>query len=112
MNNCLFCKIINNEIPSEKVYSDEEIIAFKDINPQAPVHILVIPKKHIDGADVLEKEDAALAGRLLLTAARIAEQFHLSNGYRIVTNIGEHGGQTVRHLHFHLIGGEKLIDSF
>jgi len=112
MNNCIFCKIISGEIPSEKVYQDEEVLAFKDINPQAPVHILVIPKKHIDGADTLEKEDAELAGRLILTVARIAEQFHLQSGYRIVTNIGENGGQTVRHLHFHLLGGEKLKDSF
>jgi histidine triad (HIT) family protein len=112
MNNCIFCKIVAGEIPSEKVFESEEIIAFKDINPQAPVHILVIPKKHIDGADTLEKEDAELAGKLILAAARIAGQFHLASGYRIVTNIGKDGGQTVRHLHFHLLGGEKLKDSF
>jgi histidine triad (HIT) family protein len=112
MNNCIFCKIIAGEIPSEKVFESEEIIAFKDINPQAPVHILVIPKRHIDGADTLVKDDTELAGCLILTVARIAEQLHLSSGYRIVTNIGKDGGQTVRHLHFHLLGGEKLKDSF
>ncbi|MCL2018457.1 MAG: histidine triad nucleotide-binding protein [Oscillospiraceae bacterium] len=109
---CIFCKIIVGEIPAEKVYSDEEIIAFKDINPQAPCHILIIPKRHIDGADVLKSDDAELTGKLILAAARIARQFHLESGYRIVTNIGKDGGQTVRHLHFHLLGGEKLKDSF
>jgi len=109
MNDCIFCKIINNEIPSEKVYSDDEIVAFKDIQPQAPTHILVIPKKHIEGADMLTPgEDTELAGRLILTAARIAEQFHLEKGYRIQTNVGEHGCQTVRHIHFHLLGGKQL----
>jgi len=112
MNDCIFCKIIAGEIPSEKVFESEEIIAFKDINPQAPVHILVIPKRHIDGADTLTEEDAELAGKLILAVARIAEQYHLDTGYRIVTNIGVNGGQTVRHLHFHLLGGEKLKDSF
>jgi histidine triad (HIT) family protein len=112
MNNCIFCKIIAGEIPSEKVFESEEIIAFKDINPQAPVHILVIPKRHIDGADTLTEEDTELAGKLILTVAKIAEQFHLQSGYRIVTNIGVNGGQTVRHLHFHLLGGEPLKDSF
>jgi histidine triad (HIT) family protein len=103
---------VNGELPSENVYQDEEIIAFKDIKPQASVHVLVIPKKHIDSADALEQEDAGLAGRLILTAAKIAGQFNLGNGYRIVTNIGEDGGQAVEHLHFHLLGGEKLKDSF
>jgi histidine triad (HIT) family protein len=112
MNNCIFCKIISGELPSEKVYSDDEIIAFKDIKPQAPVHILIVPKRHIDGADTLTSGDAEYAGRMLITAAKIAEQFNLGKGYRIVTNIGVDGGQTVRHLHFHLIGGEKLKDSF
>jgi histidine triad (HIT) family protein len=109
---CIFCKIVNGELPSEKVFENEVLVAFKDINPQAPVHVLIIPKRHIDGADTLKPEDAELAGKLLLAAAQVAEQFHLQNGYRIVTNIGENGGQTVRHLHFHLLGGEKLLDSF
>ena len=108
MNECIFCKIINNELPSEKVYEDDEIIAFKDIKPVAPVHILVIPKRHIEGADMLTAEDAALAGRLLIAGARIAEQFHLSKGYQLVTKVGEDGGQMVRHIHIHLLGGKKL----
>ncbi|MCL2633411.1 MAG: histidine triad nucleotide-binding protein [Oscillospiraceae bacterium] len=110
MNNCLFCKIINNEIPSEKVYEDGEILAFKDINPAAPVHILVIPKKHIDGADELNQEHTELIGKLILTVKHLAEEYNLDKGWRIVTNIKEHGGQTVRHLHFHLLGGGQLGD--
>jgi len=108
MNDCLFCKIVRGEVPSEKVYSDDDVIAFKDIYPQYPVHILIIPKKHVDGADTLSGDDTELAGKLMLTAARVAKQFNLSSGYRILTNVGEHGGQTVRHLHLHLLGGEKL----
>jgi histidine triad (HIT) family protein len=108
MNDCLFCKIINGEIPSEKVYEDREILAFKDINPLAPVHILIIPKKHIDGADALEADNAELAGKLILLAKNLAFQLRLEKGWRVVTNVGEDGGQTVRHLHFHLLGGAKL----
>lgn len=108
MSDCLFCKIVRGEIPSEKVYEDEEIYAFRDINPCAPVHVLVIPKKHIDGMDKLTEGDEGLAGRLVFTAARLAEKENLTEGYRILTNTGGHGGQTVRHLHFHLIGGKKL----
>ncbi|MCL2108819.1 MAG: histidine triad nucleotide-binding protein [Oscillospiraceae bacterium] len=107
-NDCIFCKIATNQLPSEKVYSDEEIIAFKDINPQAPVHILVIPKRHIISADELTKDDIELAGRMILIAQQIARQFHLDGGYRIQTNIGADGGQVVPHLHFHLLGGKKL----
>lgn len=108
MNDCLFCKIIAGEIPSTKVYEDEEILAFKDINPMAPTHILIIPKKHIDGADKLDSENSAVVGRIFAVASRLAEECHLDNGFRIVTNVGEDGGQTVRHLHFHLLGGTKL----
>lgn len=108
MDNCLFCKIIKGDIPSEKVYEDEEILAFKDINPMAPVHILIIPKNHIDGADKLDSENSAVVGKIFAVASRLAQEFHLDNGFRIVTNVGEDGGQTVRHLHFHLLGGTKL----
>lgn len=108
MDNCLFCKIIKGEIPSTKVYEDDEILAFKDINPMAPVHILVIPKNHIDGADQLNDDNSAVVSKIFTVAARLAKEFHLDNGFRIVTNVGEDGGQTVRHLHFHLLGGEKL----
>ena len=90
MNDCLFCKIIAGEIPSTKVYEDENVFAFRDINPQAPVHVLVLPKQHICCADKIDAENSALVG------------------YRVVNNCGEDGGQTVKHLHFHLLGGKKL----
>lgn len=108
MENCLFCKIIKGEIPSTKVYEDEEILAFNDINPMAPVHILIIPKNHIDGADMLNSENSAVVSKIFTVAARLAEEYKLDKGFRIVTNVGEDGGQTVRHLHFHLLGGKKL----
>lgn len=108
MENCLFCKIIAGEIPSTKVYEDNEILAFKDINPMAAVHILIIPKNHIDGADKLNEENSAIVGKIFTVAAKLAQEFHLDKGFRIVTNVGEDGGQTVRHLHFHLLGGQKL----
>lgn len=112
MDNCLFCKIIKGEIPSEKVYEDEEILAFKDINPKAPVHILVIPKKHIASAKEITKEDELLIGRMFLVINQIAKDFGLENGYRIINNCDEDGGQEVMHLHFHLLGGKKLPISF
>jgi len=111
MNNCLFCKIVKGQIPCEKVYEDGQVLAFKDINPAAPVHVLVTPKQHIDGADQLNSEyaeHAELIAKLILTAGKIAQELKLSDGWRIVTNVLEHGGQTVRHLHFHLLGGTKL----
>lgn len=108
MENCLFCKIIAGEIPSTKVYEDDEILAFKDINPMAPVHVLIIPKNHIDGADMLNVENSAVVSKIFTVAAQLAGELKLENGFRIVTNVGEDGGQTVRHLHFHLLGGKKL----
>lgn len=105
---CIFCKIINGEIPSEKVFESDNVVAFKDIQPMAPVHILVIPKKHIDGADKLNEENVSVVSEMFLAMGQLAEEFHLDKGYRIITNIGEYGGQTVRHLHFHLLGGKKL----
>ena len=110
MNDCLFCKIIRGEIPSTKVYEDEKILAFKDINPQAPVHILIIPKEHYDSVNALTEDTAPVVGDIMLVAKRLAEEFHLGNGYRVITNIGEDGGQPVKHLHFHLIGGVKLAE--
>lgn len=110
MNDCLFCKIIAGEIPSTKVYEDDKILAFKDINPQAPVHILIIPKAHYDSVNALDESSAPIVGDIMLVARRLAEEFHLDNGYRIITNIGENGGQTVKHLHFHLLGGVKLSE--
>ena len=105
---CLFCQIIEGSIPSEKVYEDDDILAFKDINPEAPVHILVIPKKHIDSADKITPDNSAVVAKIFETIPRIAESAKLSNGYRIITNVGRDGGQSVTHLHFHILGGAEL----
>lgn len=109
MSDCIFCKIIAGEIPSKKVYEDDDILAFEDINPLAPVHVLLIPKKHIATIDDMCQADIDLIGKIHLQATRIAQAKGLSeHGYRLVTNCKEHGGQEVFHLHFHLLGGEKL----
>ena len=109
MNDCLFCKIIKGEIPSDIVYEDDEILAFRDIEPMAPVHVLVIPKKHIESLSKLELEDEALVGKIYGVIKKIAKQEGISeSGFRVVTNSGEDGRQTVKHLHFHLLGGKKL----
>ncbi|CBN53915.1 histidine triad nucleotide-binding protein [Kamptonema animale CS-326] len=104
----LFTKIIRREIPAEIVYEDDLTLAFKDINPQAPVHILVIPKKPIPKLADAESQDHALMGHLLLTVKRVAEAAGLSNGYRVVINTGADGGQTVDHLHLHILGGRQM----
>jgi histidine triad (HIT) family protein len=109
MDKCIFCKIINKEISSELVFEDDDLIAFKDISPKAKVHILIVPKKHIISIAQLQDEDQQLVGKILFQAKLIAEQQGISkSGYKIVTNIGEDGGQVVPHLHFHLLGGEKI----
>ena len=105
---CLFCKIVAGEIPSKKVYEDDQILAFHDINPEAPVHILVIPKKHIESADAVNGANSAYVATIFERIPQIAASLGLKNGYRIITNVGEDGGQSVHHLHFHLIGGTKL----
>ncbi len=107
---CLFCKIAAGEIPSTKVYEDDKLLAFKDINPQAPVHILIIPKEHFDSIDALDEKSAPIIGDIMLVAKKIAAEQGLKDGYRIITNIGENGGQTVKHLHFHILGGVKLSE--
>lgn len=104
----IFSKIIRREIPANIVYEDDLALAFKDVNPQAPVHILVIPKKPIPKLADAESEDAALLGHLLLTAKRVAQEAGLQNGYRIVINTGADGGQTVYHLHLHILGGRHM----
>ncbi|KGF73824.1 zinc-binding protein [Neosynechococcus sphagnicola sy1] len=104
----LFSKIIRRELPSEIIYEDNLAIAFKDINPQAPVHILVVPKTVIPQLSDAESQDHALMGHLLLTVKRVAAQVGLTNGYRVVINNGEDGGQTVPHLHLHILGGRFL----
>ena len=110
MENCLFCKIIAGDIPSTKVYEDEYVFAFRDIHPQAPVHILVVPKKHIASiACVDEASDAELAA-CLRAVRRIAEEENLENGYRVVSNCGPDACQSVPHLHFHILGGTQLAE--
>ncbi len=105
---CIFCKIVQGEIPSTKVYEDDQILAFRDLDPQAPVHILIIPKMHIASADALTEENAGVVSHIFVVAKQIAAQEGLTNGYRIVNNCGEDGGQTVKHLHFHLLGGRTM----
>jgi histidine triad (HIT) family protein len=104
----IFSKIIRKQIPADIVYEDDLVLAFKDINPQAPVHILLIPKKPIVNIEAAESEDQAILGHLLLTAKQVAQQAGLTNGYRIVINNGVDGGQTVYHLHLHILGGRCL----
>ena len=109
MADCLFCKIVQREIPSEIVFEDEQVLAFKDINPMAPVHILIIPKQHLDSLHELRPGDESSVGHILVVAKQLAEEFGLAeSGYRLVTNIGADGGQIIKHLHFHLLGGQPL----
>jgi diadenosine tetraphosphate (Ap4A) HIT family hydrolase len=107
---CIFCKIINREIPSDIVYEDERILAFRDLEPQSPVHILIVPKVHIASLDEVEEtgERKELLGHLMAKVHGIAAVLGLENGYRLVCNCGEDGMQTVKHLHFHLLGGRRL----
>lgn len=109
MENCIFCKIINKEIPSNIVYEDDEILAFEDIHPLAPVHTLVIPKKHIASLKEINEENAEIISKIYLVINKIAEMKNIKEkGYRVVVNCGEEGGQEVQHLHFHILGGKKL----
>ena len=109
MEDCVFCKIIKGEIPSDKVYEDEEILAFKDINPAAPIHILVIPKKHIPSLVELEQGDEEIIGKIYIVINKIAKEQGIDNkGFRVIVNCGKDGGQEVNHLHFHLLGGKQL----
>lgn len=108
MSNCLFCKIIAGEIPSTKVYEDETVLAFRDIAPQAPIHILVIPKAHIGSVAEVTAETSSVVAHIFEVIAAIAKAEGLENGYRVVSNCGEDAGQTVHHLHFHILGGKKL----
>lgn len=109
MDDCLFCKIAQGQVPSKIVYQDEDVVAFEDINPQAPHHILLIPRRHIASIADLTEEDGPLLARLFMVAAKLAHQLGLDErGYRIVTNTGPDAGQSVFHLHFHLLGGRKF----
>lgn len=106
---CIFCMIANKEIPSKVAYEDEKILCFHDLEPQAPVHVLIIPKKHIVSLDEVKEEDKELLGHIMMVVPKIAESLGLENGYRLVNNCGEDGFQTVKHLHFHLLGKRKMI---
>ncbi len=108
MNDCLFCKIINGEIPAEKIYEDDEILAFKDIAPQAPHHFLIIPKKHITGPSAMTEEDDMLCGKLLRIGAKVAAENNIVANFRTVINNGKDAGQEVFHMHVHILGGRKM----
>lgn len=109
MKDCLFCKIVQGEIPAKKAYEDEEVLAFYDIDPQAPVHVLIIPKTHIESINALEREQDALLGHMFEVAKRLAQELGVKDtGYRLVTNIGADAGQSVPHLHLHLLGGRSM----
>lgn len=109
---CIFCKIVNGEIPCKKVYEDENVLAFHDLNPLAPIHVLIIPKAHIESAADITNEKSAVVAEIFAAAPKIAKELGLEKGFRIVTNCGEDGRQGVFHLHFHLIGGKKLNENF
>ena len=108
MSDCIFCKIAAGEIPSNKVYEDDRIIAIHDINPMAPVHVLIIPKEHISSANAVTEENCDIIGHLFSKIPAVAKELGLENGYRVITNCGEDGCQSVMHIHFHLLGGKKL----
>ena len=108
MENCLFCKIIAGDIPSTKVYEDETVLAFRDIAPQAPTHILVIPKAHIGSVAEITGDNSKIVAHIFEVIPAIAKAEGLENGYRVVSNCGDDAGQTVHHLHFHILGGKKL----
>ena len=108
MSDCIFCKIAAGEIPSKKAYEDDKILSFYDLDPQAPVHVLIIPKKHLDSLNAAGEEDAELLSHMMLKAGKIAEDLGLEGGYRLVINTGADGGQTVKHLHMHLLGKRSM----
>ena len=108
MDNCLFCKIVAGDIPSTKVYEDEKVLAFRDIAPQAPTHILVIPKEHIASVAEVTADNSGVIAHIFQVIAQVAKAEGLEEGYRVVSNCGAHAGQTVHHLHFHILGGKQL----
>ena len=108
---CIFCAIINGDIPSKKVYEDEKCYAFLDINPQAPVHCLVVPRAHIESVNAVNEDNADVVAHIFTVIPKLAATLGLENGYRVVSNIGEDGCQSVKHLHFHILGGKKLTEN-
>lgn len=109
MSDCLFCKIANGHIPTDFIYEDDEILVFKDINPQAPIHFLLIPRQHIESAADINKDNSYLVGKIFEVSNKIAKENKLDSGYRIVNNCREDGGQTVDHIHFHLMAGRQML---
>ena len=110
--NCIFCQIVAGKIPSEILYQDEQVIAFRDINPQAPIHLVIIPKRHIPSLTHLSEEDSPLIGHMVNAANELAKKEGIAeSGYRLVINCGKQGGQLVPHLHMHLLGGRRLSDA-
>ncbi|WP_312694058.1 histidine triad nucleotide-binding protein [Caproiciproducens sp.] len=105
---CVFCKIANGEIPSKKAYEDDRVMAFYDLDPQAPVHILIIPKEHIQSVEDITEENSAIVAHIFEVAAKLAKENNLGKGFRVVSNVGKDGGQSVPHLHFHLLGGRSM----
>ncbi len=108
---CLFCSIIKGDIPSTKVYEDELCYAFLDINPQAPTHVLVVPREHISSVDAINGENSSAVTHIFEVIPKIAKERGLNNGYRVITNVGDDGCQSVKHLHFHIVGGKKLSET-
>ena len=105
---CIFCKIASGDVPANKVYEDDKIVAFYDLTPQAPVHVLLIPKEHISSINEIDNKNSGLIGHIFEVVAKLADKLNLKDGYRVVSNCGENGGQTVGHVHFHLLGGRYL----
>lgn len=110
MSDCIFCKIVNNEIPANLVYEDNDVLAFYDLEPQAPVHILVIPKMHIQSIAEITNENSNILSKIGEAISKIAKEKNLDDGFRVITNVGENGAQSVKHLHFHILGGKKLSE--
>ncbi len=108
---CIFCAIIKGEIPSKKVFEDDSCYAFLDINPQAPVHCLVVPKAHVSSANEINEENSDLVAHIFTVIPKIAKELGLTGGYRVITNVGEDGCQSVKHIHFHILGGKKLTEN-
>lgn len=107
---CVFCKIAENKVPNDRIYEDDEVVAFRDRAPQAPVHVLLIPKRHISSCDAVTAENSACLAKLFEAVPKVAQKLGLAQGYRLITNTGRHGCQSVPHLHFHLIGGKQLAE--
>ena len=105
---CIFCKIISGEIPSNRVYEDDKVVAFYDLEPQTPVHVLIVPKVHIESVLGVDETNSAVIAHVFEVAAKLAVELGVTDGFRVVTNTGENAGQTVKHIHFHLLGGRKL----